>query len=126
MSIEPETPLRGSGLEGAMSPLASALPAVLAFALLAACSQNDEGRKAIADRCVADGGTDEVCKCLADESAKRLDQDMFDIVVLGAQGDDKETEIQIGELAKDRQIIFSAKVEGVRRGCGVDEATPAS
>ncbi len=109
-----------------MSPLASALPVMLTLALLAACSQNDEGRKVIADRCVADGGTDEVCQCLADESAKRLDQDMFDIVVLGAQGDDKETEIQIGELAKDRQLIFVAKVEEVRRGCRVDEPAPAS
>jgi hypothetical protein len=94
---------------------------LVAVAALAACSQNEAERKLVADRCVADGESEPVCKCLADESAKKLDGELFKIVVLGAKGEDKETDAQIKELPKDKQLLFTAVTREVARGCGAND-----
>jgi hypothetical protein len=95
-------------------------PALAALALLAACSQNEQGRAIITDRCVAGGESAEICKCFADQSSRKLDGDMFGIVVLGAQGDDAETDLQMKELTPERQVKFSATMQEIIRGCGAE------
>ena len=51
---------------------------------LAACSQNEVGKKVITEQCIAEGETVEVCECFAKTSNEKLDKELFDIVVLGA------------------------------------------
>jgi len=99
---------------------------LFALIVLAACSQNEAERKVIADRCVADGEAEPVCKCLADESAKKLDGELLGIVVLGAKGEDKETDALIKELPKDKQLLFQATMRDVARGCGATDYTVAN
>ncbi len=96
------------------------MPAASALVLLAACSQNEPGRTAIVDRCVAGGETPEICKCLADESSRQLDGDMFELVVLGAQGEETETDRRMKELTPERQARLAAMMQQIIRGCGAD------
>jgi hypothetical protein len=104
-----------------MALRASSLGAGLALAVLAACSQNGPGRAAITDRCIAGGEKPEVCKCLADESSRRLDRAMFELVVLGARGEETEAEEQVRTLGPERQDQFSTLVRGIIRGCGGED-----
>ena len=95
-------------------------PALAALALLAACSQNEQGRAAINDRCVAGGESAEICTCLADQSSRKLDGDMFNLVVLGAQGEEAETDRLVKELTPERQARFTAMMQEITRGCGAE------
>lgn len=95
--------------------LAAPLMAALA---LAACSQNEVGKKVIAEQCIAEGETVEVCECFAKTSDEKLDKEMFDIVVLGAQGEDGETERLMQDLSPAQKAHFSAAVREVISACG--------
>jgi hypothetical protein len=97
---------------------AKRIVAVCALLTLAACSASGPGREAIADRCVAGGEKPEVCQCFAEESSRRLEKSMFELVVLGAQGRDAEAETRIKALGPERQGAFSTIVRGIIRGCG--------
>jgi hypothetical protein len=90
----------------------------IVLAALTACSQNGPGRAAITDRCIAGGESPEICKCLADASSQKLERDMFELVVLGAQGDEAKTDQRMKEMAPDRQAQFTELMRGIIRGCG--------
>lgn len=107
-------------------PASCIVAAGVTLLALAACSQNGPGRAAITDRCIAGGEKAEVCKCFADESSRRLDRTMFDLVVLGAQGREGEAEQQMKALGPERQSAFSAVVRGIIRGCGGEAYLVAS
>jgi hypothetical protein len=95
------------------------LPLITMVALaLAGCSQNDVGRKVIAEQCIAEGETVEVCECFAKGSVEKLDKEMIDIVVLGAQGEDGETERLMQELSPSQKAHFTAAVREVISTCG--------
>jgi hypothetical protein len=87
---------------------------------LAACSQNAPGRAAITDRCIAGGEAPEVCRCFAEESSRKLEGDMFQIVVLGAQGEETETDRLLKELPADRQQKFSLVMREIVQSCGAE------
>jgi hypothetical protein len=87
---------------------------------LAACDQNAQGKEAIANRCIAGGEAPDICKCLAEESSRRLEGDLFQIVVLGAQGMETETDRLLKELPADRQAEFSAETGGIIEACGAE------
>ncbi len=93
---------------------------------LAACSRNEQGRKFITDRCLASGQETEVCECLARESDAKLDQQMFDVVVLGAQGDDQEAELAMQELDARAKARFSTIVPQIQKGCGLQDSLTGS
>jgi hypothetical protein len=97
---------------------ARAMASTLAMLALAACNQNGPGRAAITDRCITGGEKPEVCKCFADESSRRLDRAMFELIVLGAQGQDTVAEQRLRELGPESQGAFSTVVRGIIRGCG--------
>ncbi len=95
------------------------LPLIMLVALtLAACSQNEVGKKVIAEQCIAEGETVEVCECFAKVSDEKLDKELFDIVVLGAQGEDGETEKLMQELTTTQKAHFIAAVREVIGTCG--------
>ena len=95
---------------------------LVSFALIAGgvagCSQNDTGKRVIAEQCIAEGETVEVCECFAKTSDEKLEKEMFDIVVLGAQGEDGETEKLMQELSPSQKAHFSAAVREVISTCG--------
>lgn len=95
------------------------LPLLALVALgLAACSQNEVGKKVIAEQCIAEGETVEVCECFAKTTDEKLEKDLFDIVVLGAQGEDGETEKLMQELSPSQKAQFAAGVREVIATCG--------
>ncbi|MDP3736786.1 MAG: hypothetical protein Q8R02_05325 [Hyphomonadaceae bacterium] len=94
--------------------------AATAFVLLAACDQNGPGRTAIANRCVAGGEAAEICKCLADASSNKLEPDLFQVVVLGAQGEEAQTEKLVKELPPESQAKFSSTMRDIIQGCGAE------
>jgi hypothetical protein len=49
---------------------------------------------------VAGGEKLEVCECFAEESSRRLENPMFELVVLGAQGRESEAEEVMKSLAR--------------------------
>ncbi|HEY7800463.1 MAG TPA: hypothetical protein VIA80_16975 [Hyphomonadaceae bacterium] len=87
---------------------------------LSACDQNGAGREAIANRCIAGGEAPEICRCFADESSSRLEGDLFQIVVLGAQGMETETDRLMKELPADRQADFSLAMREIVQACGAE------
>jgi hypothetical protein len=93
-----------------------------AAAALGACSQNEQGRKLITERCLANGLETEVCECLARESDSKLDQPLFELVVLGARGEVEEAELALQELDGQMKAKFAALVPQIRKGCGITDA----
>ena len=91
---------------------------LIALTALAGCSQNEEGKKAIADQCLINGEAPEVCKCLARTSADKLDPALFEIVVLGAKGEDLEVSQRMEGLTPDLQARFSLTIPQILRECG--------
>ncbi|MEY2757252.1 MAG: hypothetical protein RIR33_1030 [Pseudomonadota bacterium] len=86
--------------------------------LVAGCSQNEQGKRVIEAQCIAGGGAEDVCACLARSSAERLDKELFDIVVLGAQGEDIETAERIEELSPELETKLSFVVPDIIKSCG--------
>ena len=93
---------------------------VLLLVGLTACDQNAGGKETIANRCIAGGEAPEICRCFADESSSRLEGDLFQIVVLGAQGMETETDRLMKELPADRQADFSSAMREIVRTCGAE------
>jgi hypothetical protein len=93
---------------------------IVVLSVLAACSQNEEGKKAIVAQCVSNGDTPEVCDCLARNSAERLDQDLFDLVVMGARGEETEAAQRMEGLAPELQAKFSVLIPQILKDCGAD------
>jgi hypothetical protein len=104
-----------------MSPLVKASLACVVAVALAACNRNGPGRELIANRCVAGGETPEVCKCLADQSSAKLDDEMFQLVVLAAQGQVNASERLLRDIGPDRQSRFRTITREVARACGATE-----
>jgi Ni,Fe-hydrogenase maturation factor len=98
---------------------AAPLLALAAFAL-GACSQNEQGRKTIEAQCIAGGGAEDVCACLATTSAEKLDKELFDIVVLGAQGEDVETAERIEELSPELENKMTMAIPEIIKSCGAE------
>lgn len=86
-------------------------------AAAAGCNPNATGSKVIAEQCIADGESIEMCECLGKESAERLDQPLFDLVVLGAQGAEAEAAARMEEMPADLKMRFSAVIPEIRRTC---------
>jgi len=93
---------------------------------LAACSQNEVGKKVITEQCIAEGETVEVCECFAKTSDEKLDKELFDIIVLGAQGEDAETEKIVEELSPSQKAKLSAVTREVVTSCGAEGYLAAS
>lgn len=93
--------------------------ALAALVLVAGCGARSAGHDAIVDRCVAGGEDAEVCDCLGKQSAKRLDQGDFDLVVLGAKGEDEEADRRLAELAPGDQAKLSIAIREIAGACGV-------
>jgi hypothetical protein len=91
---------------------------------LAACSQNEQGRKVIAEQCIAGGWTVEVCECLARESDARLDPPMFEAIVLGAQGNMAEADLAMQELDPQARGKFAVVVPQILKTCGAEGYLP--
>ena len=100
--------------------------AALGLLALAACSQNGQGRAAITDRCIAGGEKPEICKCLADQSSRKLDSDMFALVVMGAQGDEAESDRLMQEIGPEKQAKFSSLMRDIIKSCGAEGYLAAS
>jgi hypothetical protein len=94
--------------------------------VLAACSQNGPGRAAIVERCISGGEAQAVCQCLADQSSRKLDGAMFALVVLGAQGEEAETDRLMSEMSPDLQLKFSGTMREIIGMCGAQGYVAAS
>ena len=71
--------------------------------------------------CLKSGQPDGVCSCLAKESARRLDKPMYDLVVLGAQGNEAETDRIMATLPPAAAQKFVNTAQAIAKTCG---ATP--
>ncbi len=91
---------------------------LLCVGALAGCGQNEAGKAAIVDQCLANGEAPEVCDCLARTSAEKLDPALFDIVVLGARGEDLVVQQRMDELTPDLQARFTLIIPQILRECG--------
>lgn len=98
---------------------------VAAVLLMAsACGRDDAGRRTIIDACLKGGQQDQVCTCLANESEKRLDKTMFGLVVLGAAGNETETDRIMATLSPAAVQRFSNATQTIARTCGAAPPAP--
>ena len=67
-----------------------------------------------------------MCNCLARESDAKLDQPLFELVVLGARGEQEEAELALQELDSTMKAKFAALVPQISKGCGVSDAPGGS
>lgn len=107
-----------------MRRIAITLAMLTGFAGLAACNPNEPGMKVIARQCLAGGQAEEVCDCLSKQSAQRLDKDLFEMVVLGAQGEEAEVVARMEELPPELKTKFTVVIPDIRRECGYDDQLP--
>ena len=101
---------------------------LLALAALgaAACSPRESGKKAILERCLAGAEDEKVCECTAQASAEKMDQELFDLVVLGAKGEEGEAAVRAEELSPELQNKFSLLVPEIKQECESAAALSAS
>lgn len=99
---------------------------VLATLGAAACSPRDAGRTAILERCLAGAGEEKVCDCQARASADKLDQELFDLVVLGAKGEEAEAAARAEELSPEMQGRLSLLIPEIKQECESAAALSAS
>jgi hypothetical protein len=93
--------------------------ALAAVLLATGCGARSAGREAIIARCLGDGEDPVVCDCLGNQSVKKLDKTGFDLVVLGARGQDAEADSLLAELTPVEQAKLSGSVRDVASACGV-------
>jgi hypothetical protein len=98
-----------------------AVSSLVLGATLAGCSPNAQGIKVITEQCIADGEAIEVCECLGTASSEKLDKDLFDMVVLGAQGAEAEVAGRMEDLQPEMRAKFAVVTGEIRRTC--DRAT---
>lgn len=99
---------------------------VLASLGAAACSPRDAGKKAIVARCLAGAEDEKVCECTAQASAEKLDQELFDLVVLGAKGEEAEAAVRAEELTPELQSKFALLIPEIKQECESAAALSAS
>ncbi len=88
-----------------------------AVGVLAACDQSAPGRQVIIDRCLADGGGNPYCVCLAKESSRRLDDEMFELVARAASGDAETAEDILAIFEPAEQVTYSNLLAEIVRAC---------
>ncbi len=92
---------------------------------LSACSGGG-GKAALVEACVNDGQEKKTCDCMADEFEQKLDKDVFNALVLGAQGKDEEAEKILSELPMEKQFSVATAAMEATMKCGLGGATAGS
>lgn len=95
-----------------------ALLALVALGL-AACSQNEVGKKVITEQCIAEGETVEVCECFA-KPRTRSSTRSCSTSSCSAPREDPETEKMIEELSTQQKAKLSAVAREVITTCGAE------
>jgi hypothetical protein len=91
--------------------------AVCAAASLAACGAAGGGKSAMVTKCV-DGGEDrKVCTCVADEMEKTLDKEIFQAMLLEAEGKSEEAQKIMSALPLGKQLSAATGMMGVMAKC---------
>jgi hypothetical protein len=98
--------------------MARLLVLAIAALALAACSQNERGRQIITEQCIAGGEQVEVCECFAKQADAKLDQPLFELIVLGARGQAEEADLAMQELEPQQKAKFSVVVPQIIKACG--------
>lgn len=90
---------------------------------LAACSDGS-GRKVIIDACLRSAQASGVCSCLAGESEKQLEKPMFNVVVLGAEGNSAEADRLLAAMTPAAQQKFTDTTKAIAHTCGAVDSPP--
>ncbi len=88
------------------------------IALLGACDAVEASRKTIEQTCLANGEPQDVCSCLARESAERLDPAVLDIMVIGAKGQPRDASSKARALDAPLRSQLAMDVPAIMVECG--------
>jgi hypothetical protein len=89
---------------------------------LSGCSGGG-GKAALVEACMKDDQEKKTCECMADEFEQTLDKDVFNAMVLGAQGKEAEAEKIMNELPMEKQFSIAPAAMGAMMKCGMAGAT---
>ncbi len=101
--------------------------AVLGALLASACDegqpQKTPGHASIVKQCIKDGGDEKTCNCAADRTEDLLktgviDEDMFRVLVLEAEGKAEESEKLLDAMSIDKKFAQSTAVGEAKLSCG--------
>lgn len=86
---------------------------------LAACQQ-DAAQKALVQSCVADGLPEATCTCLARESKKSMDPEVYKAISLSVTGKEDEANAIMEKLPIDKRFQAGSGIHGAMAACAVD------
>ncbi|MDZ4760158.1 MAG: hypothetical protein SGJ21_03705 [Alphaproteobacteria bacterium] len=99
----------------------SRLLLVLVFALASgACGAagGGGGKAVLSSRCVEDGNDKKACDCMATETENALDPEVFEAMVLAAQGKDDEADAAMQKLTQEQQFSVVKMTGDTLEKCG--------
>lgn len=92
--------------------------ALCAAASLAACgAAGGGGKSAMVSKCVEGGEDRKVCTCVADEMEKTLDKEIFQAMLLEAEGKSEEAQKIMSALPLGKQLGAATGMMGVMAKC---------
>lgn len=97
--------------------MTKSLLAAVGLLALAACGGPN---KALVDSCVADGMAKADCDCLATEAEKQMDKDVFDAVVLMAEGKEDEANAMMEKMPIEKRFSVATGMISVMGACSVE------
>jgi hypothetical protein len=78
------------------------------------------GKAAMVKSCVDDGTDRKTCDCIASELERKLDKDVFDAMVLGAQGRDEAAKAAMDKLPIEKQFSIATGAMSAAMTCGLN------
>lgn len=86
---------------------------------LAAC-QEDKAQKALVVSCVKDGLPEKACKCLADETKKTVDPEVYQAMALAAEGKDNEANALMEKMPIEKRFSVASGITSAMGACAVE------
>lgn len=96
-----------------------AMFAAAATLALAAC-QEDKAQKALVDSCVADGLNQKTCTCLATETKKQVDPEVYEAMALAAQGKEDEANALMEKMPIEKRFSVASGITSAMGACAVE------
>lgn len=96
---------------------------ILAGAALLALGACDTPNKPLVDSCLADGYDKKVCECLAKEAKKQLEPDVFNAMVMMAEGKEEEANAAMEAMPIEKRFSVASGMFTVMGACSVESTS---
>lgn len=92
----------------------------VAAASLALAACEDKGQSALVQSCVSGGLEKRTCDCLARESKKSMDKEVYEAMVLDAQGKSAEANALMEKMPVEKRFTAATGIVGAMGACAIN------